>query len=217
MSATPNPAQVMSTLRMLGDKELAQYASMHKKDPYIFPLAFQESNLRKQMRAQGAGSAGPQPPINDQALQAMAPQPLPEDVGLGRIAPPGVANMAGGGIVGFAAGELVGTPVMDGMRWEELPPVVGDPDAPPSLRFAQSLRDSFSSEKRLDPKTGKPISFGEFMNRANGSKRPSDENYGNEGRRGPLAIDRTPAVEAVPEAKPGVPPAAPSGATSTPS
>lgn len=211
MNTSPNPAQVMSTLRMLGDKELAQYASMHKTDPYIFPLAFQESNLRKQMRAQGAAGAapqGPQPPVNDQALQAMAPPaqpPMPEDVGLGRIAPAGVAHMAGGGIVGFAGG---GSPAMDGLTWEELQAEAGDPDATPSVRFANSIRDSFRGERRIDPKTGKPISFGEFMNRANGSKTPANENYGNEGMRQPgppAATPTTPAAtakEPAPAAKP---------------
>jgi len=105
MSASPNPNQVMSTLRMLGDQELGQYAKMHKSDPYIFPLAFQESMLRKQMRAQGAvppqGEGAP-PPVNEQALASM--QQLPENSGIARIAPPGVATMAAGGIVGFAGG-----------------------------------------------------------------------------------------------------------------
>ena len=107
MSATPNPNQVMSTLRMLGDNELGQYAKMHKSDPYIFPLAFQESMMRKQMRSQGAaqpqGPGGaPPPPVNEQALASM--QQLPESSGIARIAPPGVATMAAGGIVGFAGG-----------------------------------------------------------------------------------------------------------------
>ncbi len=188
MSATPNPNQVMSTLRMLGDQELGQYAKMHKADPYIFPLAFQESMLRKQMRAQGAApqqGAGAPPPVNEQALASM--QQLPENSGIARIAPPGVATMAAGGIVGFAgdASSLVATPAMDGLRWEDLPPVPGDSEEMPSIRFANSIKGAFSSEKRIDPKTGKAISFGEFMNRANGTKAPPNENYGNEGLRQP--------------------------------
>ena len=47
----PNPTQLMSTLRMMPDSQLFQYAQMHQNDPYIFPLAFQESNARKAARA----------------------------------------------------------------------------------------------------------------------------------------------------------------------
>lgn len=137
MSASPNPNQVMSTLRMLGDQELGQYAKMHKSDPYIFPLAFQESMLRKQMRSQGAaqqqGPGGPPPPVNQQALASM--QQLPESSGIARIAPPGVANMAAGGIVGFAGneGSLVGAPIEETiMRQRE--------------EIQQGLRTDFSPE-----------------------------------------------------------------------
>lgn len=206
MSATPNPNQVMSTLRMLGDQELGQYAKMHKADPYIFPLAFQESMLRKQMRAQGAApqqGAGAPPPVNEQALASM--QQLPENSGIARIAPPGVATMAAGGIVGFAgdASSLVATPAMDGLRWEDLPPVPGDSEEMPSIRFANSIKGAFSSEKRIDPKTGKAISFGEFMNRANGTKAPPNENYGNEGLRQPGPPGPQPAAApAAPAAQP---------------
>ncbi len=206
MSATPNPNQVMSTLRMLGDQELGRYAKMHKADPYIFPLAFQESMMRKQMRAQGAApqqGAGAPPPVNEQALASM--QQLPENSGIARIAPPGVATMAAGGIVGFAgdASSLVATPAMDGLRWEDLPPVPGDSEEMPSIRFANSIKGAFSSEKRIDPKTGKAISFGEFMNRANGTKAPPNENYGNEGLRQPGPPGPQPAAApAAPAAQP---------------
>lgn len=218
MSATPNPAQVMSTLRMLGDKELAQYASMHKKDPYIFPLAFQESNLRKQMRAQGAGNAGPQPPVNDQALQTMAPQPLPEDVGLGRIAPPGVANMAGGGIVGFAGG---GNPIEEqimtereeiqrGARKEFSPevraamrnrPMSLDPAVIPGAT-GRGARPTMQN----DPRLLGPTPAGETTGFAAERDRNMAALYGDS------APAQPPAIAPVPEAKPGVPPAAGLGA-----
>ncbi len=217
MSATPNPAQVMSTLRMLGDKELAQYASMHKKDPYIFPLAFQESNLRKQMRAQGAGSAGPQPPINDQALQAMATQqaPMPEDVGLGRIAPPGVANMAGGGIVGFAAGGPIEEQIMTereeiqrGVRKEFSPevraamrnrPMSLDPAVIPGAT-GRGNRPVMQNDPRLLGPTP--------ANETTGFAAERDRNMAMVHGTG----ETPPAVAPVPEAKPGVPPAAGLGA-----
>jgi hypothetical protein len=41
---------VSSTLRFMDDRALQQYAAMHKNDPYIFPLAFQESQNRQRLR-----------------------------------------------------------------------------------------------------------------------------------------------------------------------
>jgi len=88
---------------MMSDQELQRFAEMHKQDPYMFPLAFNESNMRKEMRAapQGQGAA-PQAPVNQQALAAMQPAQLPEDQGIGALNP----NMqfADGGLVSFAGG-----------------------------------------------------------------------------------------------------------------
>jgi len=74
------PQQISSKLRMMPDAELQQYAAMHQNDPYIFPLAFQESQDRKQMRseamAQQAGQA--KPPVVQQDLAQMGPpNPMP--------------------------------------------------------------------------------------------------------------------------------------------
>jgi len=62
---------------MMSDPQLRQYAAMHKNDPYIFPMAFAESNARKQIiAAQQAQAMGqPQGKVVDQDLMAMAPQP----------------------------------------------------------------------------------------------------------------------------------------------
>ena len=96
-----DPHKLMAILRTLDDRSLAQYAALHKKDPYIFPLAFQESTLRKQMRAGNAGAQPPAPPVVDQALASMQPSM----VGLPQIAPQDVARMAGGGLASVAGGE----------------------------------------------------------------------------------------------------------------
>ena len=101
---------IMSSLRMMPDADLRRYAEMHKKDPYIFPLAFQESQDRQQMRAgQQAQMAGmEQPKVVDQALNAMGPQQampaprLPEEQGIGALPAPNMQRMADGGIVGYA-------------------------------------------------------------------------------------------------------------------
>jgi len=100
-----NPQNVLSSLRMMSDQQLQQYAAMHKNDPFIFPLAFQESQTRKQMRAEAQqAQAAPQPKAADQALASMAAQPLPEEVGIGALPARNLEGMAAGGIVAFDEG-----------------------------------------------------------------------------------------------------------------
>jgi hypothetical protein len=121
--AVPNANQITATLRMMGDAQLQQYAAMHKNDPYIFPLAFEESNMRKQQRAAQQAQGQPQNKVVDQDLMAMAPQPpmppqgmppqggpqmaqqqLPEQQGIGALPVPNMQHMADGGIAGYAEG-----------------------------------------------------------------------------------------------------------------
>lgn len=102
----------------MDDRTLQKYAAMHKSDPYIFPLAFQESQNRQKLRMSGqAQMAGQEPPkVNDAALMAMAPQeaqPMPEDMGIGRLPAPNIARMADGGIAGYGDGDDV--PRQNGM------------------------------------------------------------------------------------------------------
>ena len=94
---------VSSTLRFMDDRALQQYAAMHKNDPYIFPLAFQESQNRQRLRMsqQGAQGMQPQPKVADQALAQMAPQQLPEDVGIATLPAPNMTMAAEGGIMGY--------------------------------------------------------------------------------------------------------------------
>ena len=100
-----NPQNVLSSLRMMSDQQLQQYAAMHKDDPFIFPLAFQESQTRKQMRSESQAMQPPQPKVADQALAEMAPQqPMPENVGIGQLPADNLKGMAGGGIVAFEEG-----------------------------------------------------------------------------------------------------------------
>jgi hypothetical protein len=92
------------------DSELASYAAANKSDPFIFPLAFQESQSRKRLRAskdaQAAGQT--QPKVVDQNLAEMAPQAqaLPEDQGIAQLSAPNMQtiNKAGGGIIAFEEG-----------------------------------------------------------------------------------------------------------------
>jgi hypothetical protein len=68
-------------------------------------LAMSESNRRKELRAAGQGGQGmqEQPKVVDQMVAEMAPQQLPEEMGIGQL-PAGEMNFAGGGIVAFADG-----------------------------------------------------------------------------------------------------------------
>ena len=101
---------ISSTLRFMDDRALQQYAAMHKSDPYIFPLAFQESQNRQKLRMsqQGAQGMQPQPKVADQALAQMAPQqprpmaqPMPEAQGIGALPAGNMEGMADGGIAGY--------------------------------------------------------------------------------------------------------------------
>ena len=116
------PQSISSNLRMMSDAQLAQYAKMHQNDPYIFPLAFQESQDRKALRAADTAKQAGQmtPPVNQQDLAQMmpqrapqgmpqapqapqgmpAPQALPEEQGIGTLPAQNLQGMAGGGITG---------------------------------------------------------------------------------------------------------------------
>lgn len=97
---------VSSTLRFMDDRALQQYAAMHKSDPYIFPLAFQESQNRQRLRMQQQGAQGmqPQPKVADAALAQMMPQqaqPMPETQGIATLPAPNMKFGAEGGIMGY--------------------------------------------------------------------------------------------------------------------
>ena len=102
---------ITSQLRMMGDPELRQYAAMHKNDPYIFPLAFQESQNRQRVRMSGQAQMGGQemPKVNDAALMAMAPQAAPPQApqgqGISNLPAPNMQRMADGGIAGYGDDE----------------------------------------------------------------------------------------------------------------
>lgn len=105
--AIPNINQITSTLRMMGDSALQQYATMHKNDPYILPMAIAESNARKQMRSQAQAKMAmqPQPKVAEKEIAEMsAPTQLPEQQGIAQLPAPNIQTMAGGGIVAFADG-----------------------------------------------------------------------------------------------------------------
>lgn len=104
---------ITSQLRMMDDRALQQYAAMHKNDPYVFPLAFQESQNRQKIRMSGqAQMAGQeQPKVADAALMAMTP----EAQGISGLPAPNMQSMADGGIAGYGDGDDVPRRTGDGM------------------------------------------------------------------------------------------------------
>ena len=98
---------ITSQLRMMDDRALQQYAAMHKNDPYVFPLAFQESQNRQRVRMSGQTQMAGQemPKVNDAALMAMAPQAAPQQApqgqGISNLPAPNMQRMADGGIAGY--------------------------------------------------------------------------------------------------------------------
>jgi tetratricopeptide (TPR) repeat protein len=121
-----NPQNVLSDLRMMSDQQLQQYAAMHKNDPFIFPLAFQESQMRKQMRSESQAMQPPAPKVADQALASMAAEPLPEEVGIGALPAQNLEGMAAGGIVAFDEGGEV--PRFNGTAGSFVGPQFGLPE-----------------------------------------------------------------------------------------
>ena len=104
-----NVQQITSRLSMMSDAQLAQYARLHKDDPYILPLASAEAKRRQQTRQGAAGQQAmqqaTQPTIADQNIASMQ---LPEDQGIGVLPAQNIEGMADGGIAGYAEGGVAG-------------------------------------------------------------------------------------------------------------
>ena len=98
-----DPRNISSSLRFMDPQTLRKYGEMHKNDPYIFPLVFQESQNRQRvyMNQQAQMAQQPQPKVNEQALAQMAPQQLPEDAGIATLPAPNMKFGAEGGIMGY--------------------------------------------------------------------------------------------------------------------
>lgn len=101
-----NVQALTQTLSAMPLAQLQQYASLHKNDPYVVTMALSIANQKKQAMAAQQGQAGqqPQPKVVDQELQGMAPQAVPENVGIGQLPAQNMQRMADGGIVGYAGG-----------------------------------------------------------------------------------------------------------------
>lgn len=105
-----NVDQITTRLSMMDDKALETFATMHKNDPYLFPLAYSESTRRQHTRmAKRAQQAMPQPKVTDAAIAQMRPAPEPDmsqmaAAGIPQLAARNIETLADGGIAGFAEG-----------------------------------------------------------------------------------------------------------------
>jgi len=199
--STGNVMQITSTLRDMSDSQLKQYAAMHKNDPFVFPLAFQESKERSRLRAaQMAQGAGQKPPsVVDQDLAQMTPTPvtggagqtitgghgqainaLPEDQGIGALNAPNLQRMADGGIAGYADGG----PQQPGMfNYAQMAPAVDlHPNSGVTSRnMASGGTAHFAAGSREPIYGGDPMGTGAFDIESSGksSARPFWEQFFN--------------------------------------
>jgi hypothetical protein len=127
---------VMARLSKYNPQQLQQFAATHKDDPIMLAAASSVKNkMDKLQQAYQAKASGQQPPpVNEQVVQSMDPQPqpqmppqgmppqgmppqgmppqgmpqassqLPEQQGIAQLPTPNMQQMAGGGIVAFADG-----------------------------------------------------------------------------------------------------------------
>jgi len=102
--AIGNIDSVSSMLARMTPQQRQQFAVMHKDDPIMVSLAKFVNDVEQEkaqaMRNQQLMGRGPMPTVVDQEVMAMAPQPLPEEVGIGALPAPNMERMAGGGITG---------------------------------------------------------------------------------------------------------------------
>lgn len=164
-----NMAQIMAKVRKMSDSQLADILS--GKDVSVPQFAaMTEAMGRKQLRQAVDGAQAQQqaqqPSIKDQLLaeqaqsQGIASLPAPNMEAMGE-------GMAGGGIVAFANTGVVGdSKVKD--EWEALQSY--DPGAMTKGEgwgsdIANFFSRSFDSDRKIDPETGKPISFKEFLDK----------------------------------------------------
>lgn len=99
----------------MSPQQLKQFAMMHKDDPFVVSMALDIDNTRKAGQRQQAMQAAqqPQPKVVDQTLAAIGQAEMPPQAmqaapqmqaGLPQVPAQNIANMADGGIAGYAEG-----------------------------------------------------------------------------------------------------------------
>ena len=104
----------------MSPQQLKQFAMMHKDDPFVVSMALDIDNTRKAGQRQQAMQAvqQPQPKVVDQTLASIGQPEMPQQempmqaapqmqAGLPQVPAQNIANMADGGIAGYAEGKEV--------------------------------------------------------------------------------------------------------------
>jgi hypothetical protein len=102
----------------MSPQQLKQFAMMHKDDPFVVSMALDIDNTRKAGQRQQAMQAAqqPQPKVVDQTLASIGQEEVPPQAmqaapqmqaGLPQVPAQNIANMADGGIAGYAEGKEV--------------------------------------------------------------------------------------------------------------
>lgn len=161
ITAPMNINAVIAHLVEMTPPQRKQFAQIHMDDPMMLSAAkYVDNQISKQAAAMSAQRMGAAPPpVNQQVVAQMAPQPpapqaapmpqagpqdqgqpMPEDTGIGQLPAPnmqGIARGAAGGIVAFAEG---GKPVVNALG-VEIDPNTGYPVVPPYKQALQAFSD----------------------------------------------------------------------------
>lgn len=161
------PADMVSVI--INEKaEMAQSAANMQAMTKPMPPSVTERNMAINAQAEAMRN---QPQMQPQ-MMAMAPQQqMPMDAGISSLpVDNSMYKLAGGGIVAFDdGGEVPGFAAGDFIEFDDLPV------APRNLRSSGTGKDSFTyesaiprfstTEYRIDPVTGEPVTFGEYNRR----------------------------------------------------
>lgn len=92
-----------SQMRKMSPQQLQQLAMQHQNDAIVLSLVSQEQNDREKAKVAQMGASQQQPKVNEQVIAKLSQQaqPLPEEVGIGRLPAQNMEGMADGGIVGY--------------------------------------------------------------------------------------------------------------------
>jgi hypothetical protein len=139
--------------------QMAQQQAAQGQPPTVKEQREQEvMGMTKQEVAQQMGGIAQQ----RQQEQQQKLQQLTQS-GVATLPAPGLARMAGGGIVAFA-GEDGSYVELDEVKFEDLPLAGGDAVVPGN-EMSSAIASVGGPEKRIDPETGDAITIGEFLRR----------------------------------------------------
>jgi hypothetical protein len=188
LSALKTQEGSLRELAMLPQQQILRMAQMGQLDVSMVPVILNEKAQMVQQAANAKAMAQATPPsvieqamaVNAQADAASAPPagieslPIRDDMYTDN-------GMAAGGIVAFEGGGKVQRFQNQGMvqfpRFEDLPRARGDAVVPGS-GLSAFFRNLSTQDLRVDPLTGEPVSFGEYMRRLDERRAKAGASFG---------------------------------------